>query len=91
MKLDAVKFGLAAGIIYGAMFFFYAFLGALFGVGGDMLKLIGDFYPGVSPTYPGAIVGAAWGFAIGFFLLHDPGVDLQPPSGGGLAARWRGC
>lgn len=69
VKLDAVKFGLAAGIIYGAMFFFYALLGALFGVGGDMLRLIADFYPGVSPTYPGAIIGAAWGFAIGFFFF----------------------
>ena len=69
VKLDAVKFGLAAGIIYGAMFFLYALLGALFGVGGEMLKMIGDFYPGVSPTYPGAIIGAAWGFAIGFFFF----------------------
>ena len=69
VKLDAVKFGLAASIIYGAMFFLYALLGAMFGVGGEMLRMIGDFYPGVSPTYPGAIIGAAWGFAIGFFLF----------------------
>lgn len=69
MKLDAGKFGLAAGVIYGAMFFLYALLGALFGWGGEMLRMLGDFYPGVSPTLPGAVIGAAWGFGVGFFFF----------------------
>ncbi len=69
MKLDAVKFGLAGGIIYAAMFFLYALLGALFGWGGEILAMIGNFYPGVAPTFLGAILGAVWGFAIGFVFF----------------------
>lgn len=64
MKLDAAKFGLAAGAVYAAAFFLYALAGALFGVGGETLRMMGDFYPGVSPTFAGALVGAVWGFAL---------------------------
>lgn len=61
-----MKFGLAAGIIYGVMFFLYALAGALFGVGGETLRMIGGFYPGIGPTLPGAVIGALWGFVVGF-------------------------
>lgn len=69
MKLEAVKFGLAAGAVYAAAFFLYALVGALFGVGGEMLRMMGGFYPGVSPTFAGALLGAVWGFAVGFFFF----------------------
>ena len=69
MKLDAVKFGIAFGIIYALIFFVYALVAALFGVGGEMIKLIGSLYLGVSASFLGAIAGAIWGFAIGFFFF----------------------
>ena len=28
--------------------------------------MIGGFYPGIGPTLPGAVIGALWGFAVGF-------------------------
>ncbi len=69
MKLDAVKFGIAFGIIYALIFFVYALAAALFGVGGEMIKLIGSLYLGVSASFLGAIAGAIWGFAIGFVFF----------------------
>ncbi len=69
MKIDAVKFGLAAGVVYGAAFFLYALAGALFGRGGKMLHMMGDFYPGIAPTLVGAVVGALWGMGIGFVFF----------------------
>ena len=69
MKLDAMKFGLAFGIIYALIFFVYALAAALFGVGGEMIKLIGSLYLGVSASFLGAIAGAIWGFAVGFVFF----------------------
>ena len=69
MKLDAVKFGIAFGIIYALTFFLLALAAALFGVGGEMIKLIESFYLGVSASFLGAIAGAIWGFAIGFVFF----------------------
>ncbi len=69
MKLEAVKFGVAFGIIYAAIFFLYGLAAALFGVGGEMMDMIGKMYVGFGPSLPGALAGAVWGLGIGFFFF----------------------
>lgn len=69
MKLHAVKFGIAFGALYAAMFFLYGAVAALFGWGIESAELIGSFYYGFGPTLGGAIIGAAWGMAIGFVFF----------------------
>lgn len=69
MRIDAVKFGVAFGIVYGVTFFMYGAVAALFGWGVEFAALIGDFYLGFGPTLPGALIGAVWGFAIGFVFF----------------------
>lgn len=69
MKLDAVKFGIAFGIIYATIFFLYAMIGALFGWGEEMIDLIGKFYVGFGASFMGAVIGAIWGLAIGFVFF----------------------
>ena len=69
MKLDSVKFGAAFGILYAAIFFLYGLVAALFGVGKEMIEMIGKFYVGFGPSLPGALAGAVWGLAIGFFFF----------------------
>ncbi len=69
MKLHVTKFGVAFGIIYALIFFLYGMMAALFGWGTEMLKLISSFYAGVGPTLLGAVIGAVWGFAVGFVFF----------------------
>jgi hypothetical protein len=69
MKLHTAKFGLAFGIVYAVVFFLYGALAALFGWGGPMAEMIGSFYVGFGPTLGGALVGALWGFAVGFVFF----------------------
>ena len=69
MKLHTAKFGLAFGIVYAVVFFLYGALAALFGWGGTMAEMIGSFYVGFGPTLGGALVGALWGFAVGFVFF----------------------
>ncbi len=74
MKLDAVKFGIAFGIIYAAVFFLYGMVAALFGVGKEMMKMIGTFYGGFGASFLGALAGAAWGLIIGFVFFWLAGL-----------------
>jgi hypothetical protein len=69
MKLDVGKFGLAFGIVYAVVFFLYGMAAALFGWGGAMAETIGSFYIGFGPTLAGALIGALWGFAVGFVFF----------------------
>jgi hypothetical protein len=69
MTIDAVKFGLAFGIVYAVVFFLYGALAALFGWGAEMTELIGSFYAGFGPTLGGALIGAVWGFVVGFVFF----------------------
>ncbi len=66
MKLHTTKFGLAFGIVYAVVFFLYGAVAALSGWGGAMAEMIGSFYVGFGPTLGGALIGALWGFAVGF-------------------------
>ncbi len=69
MKIDAVKFGVAFGIVYGVVFFLYGAVAALFGWGVEYARALGDIYVGFGPTLPGALIGAVWGFAVGFVFF----------------------
>ena len=66
MKLHTTKFGLAFGIVYAMVFFLYGAVAAFLGWGGAMAEMIGSFYIGFGPTLGGALIGALWGFAVGF-------------------------
>jgi hypothetical protein len=69
MKLNPVKFGIAFGIVYAAIFFLYAILAAQFGWGGEIIELTGSLYFGFGPSFVGALVGVVWGLALGFIFF----------------------
>ena len=69
MRLHAAKFGLAFGIVYALIFFLYGILAALFGWGAAFAEMVGSFYVGFGPTLGGALIGAVWGFAVGFVFF----------------------
>ena len=69
MRIDAAKFGIAFGIVYALVFFLFGIVATLFGWGTEMAGLIGDFYVGFGPTLLGAVIGAVWGFAVGFIFF----------------------
>jgi hypothetical protein len=64
MRIKAVPFGVAFGVVYAAVFF--GILAALFGWGASLAAIIGSFYVGFGPTIGGALIGAVWGFIVGF-------------------------
>jgi hypothetical protein len=69
MRIKVVPFGIAFGVVYAAVFFLYGILAALFGWGATLAEIIGSFYAGFGPTVGGALMGAAWGFAVGFVFF----------------------
>lgn len=62
MKLDAIRFGLAAGIIWAGAVLTLGILDALSGWGAGMVKGIGSLYLGYTPTKVGVLVGTVWAF-----------------------------
>ena len=72
MKLDAVKLGLAGGILWGFIMLTTTWLSVGFGYGTSFLSLFVDLYPGFSISLLGSLIGAIYGFVdafIGGFLL----------------------
>jgi hypothetical protein len=69
MRIRVAPFGLAFGIVYAVVFFLYGLLAALFGWGTEFAAMIGSFYIGFGPTLGGALIGAVWGFAVGFVFF----------------------
>ena len=51
------------------VFFLYGLLAALFGWGAAMAEIVGSLYVGFGPTFAGALIGAVWGFAVGFVFF----------------------
>jgi hypothetical protein len=66
VRIDPGRFGIAFGVVYALVFFLYGLLAALFGWGAALAEVMGSFYLGFGPTLLGALLGALWGFAIGF-------------------------
>lgn len=69
MKLNALKFGLAAGIFWGLAMFVMTLAGIWFDYGHMWLQLMADVYPGYEVTYWGSVVGLVYGFFDGFIGL----------------------
>jgi hypothetical protein len=69
MRIKPVPFGIAFGVVYAAVFFLYGILAALFGWGASLAEVIGSFYVGFGPTVGGALIGAVWGFIVGFVFF----------------------
>ncbi|PIR98681.1 MAG: hypothetical protein COT88_00210 [Candidatus Colwellbacteria bacterium CG10_big_fil_rev_8_21_14_0_10_41_28] len=66
MKLDPKAFGLASGILWGAMMFVLTIMAHFWGYSSQLLQIMADIYPGYSLTLGGSIAGAIYGFIDGF-------------------------
>ncbi|MFA4858554.1 MAG: bacteriophage holin [Candidatus Margulisiibacteriota bacterium] len=62
MKLDAVKFGLACGIVWAGGVLCLAVLDVWFNWGTGMLKGLSSLYLGYKATPSGAAIGMLWAF-----------------------------
>jgi hypothetical protein len=69
MRIQVASFGIAFGTVYAVVFFLYGLLAALFGWGTAMAEMVGSFYVGFGPTIGGALIGAVWGFVVGFVFF----------------------
>ena len=84
MKLDALRLGLAAGIVWAAGVILLVCTFRLFGWGGPAVTLLASIYLGFAATWAGLAIGAIWGFADGFvgvFLIAWIYNRLLPTSG----------
>ena len=69
MHIQPLPFGIAFGVVYAVVFFLYGILATLFGWGAAFAEMVGSFYVGFGPTLGGALIGAVWGFAVGFVFF----------------------
>lgn len=65
-RLDAVKFGLALGILCAVSMVFFSLWVILVGTGQELIDLTALFYFGYSTTITGMLLGAIYGFIDGF-------------------------
>ena len=82
MRLDALRLGLAAGIVWAAGVVFLAIFARITGWGGPAIAVMASLYIGYGATWAGAIIGAIWGFIDGFiggFLIAWVYNRLLPP------------
>lgn len=71
MKLNAVKLGIAAGIVWG-LYVFVLSLMAETGFAAGIVQALGHLYIGDSASFGGAIIGFIEGFIdafVGFYLI----------------------
>jgi hypothetical protein len=68
MKLNAKKFGLAAGIVWGLNVFLTTLLSHFTGYGIEFLSIMLGLYPGYSISPLGSIIGMVYGF-VDFFVI----------------------
>lgn len=66
MRLDAKKFGLACGLLWGAAMFILTLISIWTGYANDFLGLISSIYPGYDVSYTGSLIGIIEGFIDGF-------------------------
>ena len=74
MKLNALKFGVACGIVWGISVFFIALIAKETDVGIGIVDTLGKVYIGEKATWSGAFLGLIYGF-------FDAGI-------GGLLVAW---
>ncbi|MCA9487794.1 MAG: hypothetical protein KC516_02420 [Nanoarchaeota archaeon] len=70
-KVNAVNFGYAGGIFFGAVILLMTLAGIIFRLFPETLSLVADWYGwlGYDVTIFGAILGAIYGFIDGFVFL----------------------
>ena len=61
MKLDALRFGLACGILWAVAVIFIAIVD-LVGWGVPLFRALGSLYIGYGPGFGGALIGGIWAF-----------------------------
>lgn len=83
MKLDALRFGVAGGIIWSLAVLLMPLMGLCGGYGSFLVNGIGKLYIGYQPTPVGALIGAVWAFFdMGIFglvvaLVYNKLLDLK--------------
>lgn len=68
MRIDAVRLGLAGGFIESFLLFVLTLIAMTNGYGTEILSLLNDL-PGFEVTMIGSLVGAGYGFILGFIKL----------------------
>lgn len=68
-KLNPVKLGLAAGILWGLLIFFSTWIAMYTGYGMFWLSQWMDIYPGYDLSVLGTLIGLIYGFVDGFICL----------------------
>ena len=68
--LDPVKFGLAGGILWGAIMLLMTLIASSNGFGTAFLELFVSIYPGFTITFGGAVLGLIYGFIDMFVGLY---------------------
>ncbi|MBW3583826.1 MAG: bacteriophage holin [Euryarchaeota archaeon] len=67
-RIDAVRLGLAIGIVWGIGLFAAAFLAWTVGYAEAFIEAARSVYLGYAPTLAGAFMGLLWGFIDGFIV-----------------------
>ena len=72
MEINAKRFGIAGGLVWGFAMCITVFLAMFFGIGENLIHVFSDIYLGIGISFIGAILGFIYGFIDGFigsFLL----------------------
>lgn len=83
MKLNALKFGIAAGIVWGISVFLVAIIAGRTGFMMGFVTALGNYYIGEGPGFIGAFVGMIYGFfdagiaAYIFALIYNVLIDKK--------------
>jgi len=64
--LDKRAFGVAIGVAVGLVIFGVTAIDLAFPSPWEGLSLLNQYFAGYSVSWPGAFIGLAWGFAVGF-------------------------
>jgi hypothetical protein len=70
--LDAMRLGIAGGIVGAICMFIMTILAMHTGIGQAWVAMMVGVYPGYAATMAGAFIGAIWGFIegfVGFYLI----------------------
>lgn len=67
-RIDAVRLGLAFGIVWGLGLFAAALLAWTVGYGEQFVEASSSVWLGYAPTVAGAFMGLLWGFIDGFIV-----------------------
>ncbi len=83
MKLNALKFGIAAGIVWGVSVFLIAIIAGRTGYMIGFTTALGNYYIGEQPGFVGGLIGMIYGFfdaGIGayiFALIYNSLIDKK--------------